>query len=215
VEWLYVVGPGLAALAVGAGSAYLIVRRLDVAILAGVAAVATWLVFLSDWVIYSIGENGPVYYAFSAYAKYRDAVDGFAGLVVGAGYALLAASVVVAGALLARRSRVVWVIAAPAMICATVLPALVPSVLPRVEWGKDRVLYEVPAVAGDACFNYGVEVPGRRAAVRKPTLCVLLRSGIDRDEAWLQLNEAGIEPYDDVDVDAVARAHWLGRPGSL
>ena len=67
-------------------------RRAAVAtaVLAAVAAGATWLVFVVDAIFYAIGENGPEYYDFSAYQEYRDlTTDGLWFVPISLGYAAL------------------------------------------------------------------------------------------------------------------------------
>jgi hypothetical protein len=192
-------------------------RHIGVAILTLVAAVAAWLVFLSDALLYAIGENGPDYYSFSDYVKYRDAQKGVGGWTIGVGYALLAGALVAAAAVVRRRAGPAWAsVIALAAVGAIALPALVPAHLARAERGKDAAFFHTPG-PGDACFLYAVERFGTAETVDpdSPKLCVRLRRHVNATELENELSESGVRPYDEVsegDIDAVATSWWENTP---
>jgi hypothetical protein len=206
---LVVLGSGAVVAAVVGGAAYLLLRRRAIAGLAGVAAAMTWVLFLFESALYSVGEYGPEYYSFSDYVKYRDAIDSVWGVPIGCGYAVLAGALVVVGALLSRRWGRGWALAsAPVVAAAVALPLIVPDVLPRVEYGKDPVFYMSHANPTKACFIYGVERPGfdHDNPPNDPELCLSrLRGRPKVHDLELELNESGVRPY-----DHVPHGHWGG-----
>jgi hypothetical protein len=192
-------------------------RHIGVAILALVAAVAAWLVFLWDALLYAVGENGPDYYSFSDYVKYRDAQQSVGGWAIGVGYALLAGALVAAAAVLRRRAGPVWAaVVALAAVGAIALPAVVPAHLSRAERGKDAAFFHTPG-PGDACFLYAVERFGTAETVdpHSPKLCVRLSRHVSSSELENELSQSGVRPYDAVsegDIDAVSRSWWENTP---
>jgi hypothetical protein len=46
---------------IGAGAAVLVSAAGYFTLLAGIAAAATWVAFVFEWVLYDMRENGPVY----------------------------------------------------------------------------------------------------------------------------------------------------------
>jgi hypothetical protein len=126
VDQLIGIGSGAAVLAAAAG--YFTLRRPGVAVLAGIAAAATWLVFVIEWMVYDTRENGPVYAKSTEYVQYRDAIES-TGLAIGFGYAVLAGVVVIAAGRLGRTHA--WNPGIPAAAIAIALPLLVPAALPR------------------------------------------------------------------------------------
>jgi hypothetical protein len=223
-----------------AGVARLVLRRgvaprrhvTAIALVAGVAGFATWLVFAYDWVVYSLSENGPSYYAFSDYMEYRRAVEGFAGVAIGLGYALLASAAVAGAAFLGRRPGSWWFVPAAFAAAGSIgLPALVPAVLPRAEYGKDRVYYlsrggpyEVPPGVGrpTVCFAYGIERPDGPLPPGEtdPELCLQFRrtpasETLEVYDIADELNESSIRPRDsagDLSIEGleIASADWTG-----
>jgi hypothetical protein len=201
---------------------------LVIAVLAAVAAAGAWLVFLLDGLFYALGENGPTYYDFSPYQRYRDVTASGWFFPISLGYALLAAGLALAAAVVWRRVHpsAGLVIAAAACV-AVVLPGVVPQHLDRVEYGVDPVLH---LAKGDVrsgpdagrftpCFQYSVEgqyLPNGEPAdpTPPPTLCV----HVSGDPSFIrdlerELNAAGIEPHElpsGVEVDGleVGRASW-------
>jgi hypothetical protein len=101
------------------------------AVVAGLAAGATYVVFVADWILYALIENGPDYDSASPYVEYRDATDPPVGFIIAAAYALLAAGLALAAGVAWRRGK-----QAEALVLGTLaflgvaLPALVPSLLP-------------------------------------------------------------------------------------
>jgi hypothetical protein len=193
------------------------------AVLAGVAAGATWLVFVVDAIFYAIGESGPEYYDFSTYQEYRDlTTDGLWFVPISLGYAALTTALALSAAVAWRRVHPFLGVALAAAACvAVVLPAEVPSRLSRVEYGKDAVLYAEPERAGRVeevrgrpmtCIAYGVQgvyLPGADdPAPPEERLCIPVRedailtnpSGRRHYERQTfhrvveELNEAGVRP---------------------
>ncbi len=202
------------------------------AVLAGDATAATWLVFVVDALLYAIGENGPDYYEFSTYEEYRDVANEWPWFAaVALGYAILSAGLTLATAVVWR--RVHPSVGAAITVAATVavaLPGIVPSELPRVEYGKDPVLYSDPERASlvvpvlgrpMVCIAYGVQgvyLPGTLdPAPPQEHLCIPVRESAvrvsptgDRHYDYealyrlvTELNDAGVEPKDSLpDVEA-------------
>jgi hypothetical protein len=73
VDQLIGIGAGAAVLVAAAG--YFTLRRPGVAVLAGIAAGATWVVFVFEWIVYDVRENGPVYAKSTEYVQYREAIE--------------------------------------------------------------------------------------------------------------------------------------------
>jgi hypothetical protein len=211
------------------------------AVLAGVAAAATWGVFLFDSLFYALGENGPEYYEFSTYMEYRDAVNEWPLFIPAAlGYALLTTGLALGAAVVWRRFHPSAGIAVAAAACvAVLLPAIVPSRLSRVEYGKDPVLYTGPENAGKiepvrgrpaVCIGYGVQgiyAPGTPAPPPE-RLCIPVQRDAIRTspngntyfdlntfhEVVHELNEAGIHPPSkptgfEFDGLELDRAQWI------
>lgn len=192
------------------------------AILAAVAAGATWLVFVVEAIFYALGENGPEYYDFSTYQEYRDlTTDGLWFVPISLGYAALTTGLALGAAVAWRRVHPFLGVALAAAACVAVfLPAEVPSRLSRVEYGKDAVLYAEPEAGGRVqevrgrpmtCIAYGVQgvyLPGGDPAPPEERLCIpvskdaILANPSGRRYYELQafhrvveeLNEAGVRP---------------------
>lgn len=137
------------------------------AVLAAVAAGATWLVFVLDTIFYAIGEYGPEYYDFSTYEEYRDLTSSLWFIPISLGYAALTTVLALGAAVAWRRVHASLGVALGVAACvAVVLPAEVPSRLSRVEYGQDPVLYAEPQAGGRieevqgrpmTCIAYGVQ----------------------------------------------------------
>ena len=88
------------------------------AVLAAVAAGATWLVFVVDAIFYAIGENGPEYYDFSTYQEYRDlTTDGLWFVPISLGYAALTTALALGAAAAWRRVHPALGVALGAAAC--------------------------------------------------------------------------------------------------
>jgi hypothetical protein len=239
VTELIVFGPAI----LGAAAVVVIGRRLlaraglegraatVTAVLAGAAAAATWLVFVVDALLYAVGENGPDYYEFSTYEEYRDVANEWPWFAaVALGYAILSAGLTLATAVVWR--RVHPSAGAPIAVAAAVavaLPMIVPGKLPRVEYGKDPVLYSDPQrqsvvepVLGRqmVCIAYGVQgiyQPGTLDPVPpRERLCLPVHesairvspTGVRHYDVTAfyglveELNDAGIEPRETPDLRA-------------
>ena len=164
--------------------------------LAVLAAGAAAFLFLVEQLFYAVGEHEGEYYDFSAYAEYRDAIDGWLGVVAVGGYALLAGALALAAGIAWRRVHpAAGVVLAVAACVAVVLPLEVPGRLDRVEYGVDPVFH--PVRRGSTCLKYSVEgvYPAPPESRTAPTLCL---RGVDRaDDAQKvadQLNEFGFKP---------------------
>ena len=120
------IGAGAAVLVAAAG--YFTLRRPGAAVLAGIAAAATWVVFVFEWVLYDVRENGPVYAKSTEYVQYREAIES-SGLAIGVGYAVLAGVLVIAAGWLGR--GIAWNPGIAAAAIAIALPLIVPAALPR------------------------------------------------------------------------------------
>ena len=160
------------------------------AVLAAVAAGATWLVFVIDAILYAVGENEGEYYDFSAYQEYRDLVtDGLWFIPISLGYAALTTALALGAAVAWRRVHPALGVVLGAAACVAVfLPMEVPSRLSRVEYGQDPVLYAEPGAGGRiqevrgrpmTCIAYGVEgvyPPGATdPAPPRQRLCIPVR----------------------------------------
>ena len=189
-------------------------RRASVvtAVLAAVAAGATWLVFVIDAVLYAVGENEGEYYDFSTYQEYRDlTTDGLWFIPISLGYAALTTALALGAAVAWRRVHPFLGVALGAAACVAVfLPAEVPSRLSRVEYGQDPVLYAEPGAGGRieevrgrpmTCIAYGVQGVYRPATgdpvPPRERLCIPV--GEDYEPQTLhrvveELNEAGVRP---------------------
>jgi hypothetical protein len=175
--------------------------RAGLAVLAGGAAA---FLCLFEQLLYAVGEHEGDYYDFSAYMEYRHALEGWLGIVAAGGYALLAGALALAAGVAWRRVHPAAGAAVALAACvAVILPWEVPSRLERVEYGQDPVLHPVGGgVVG--CFEYSVEgqYPPPPQPQPAPVLC--LRSGRTADAMLArltaeELNDSGIEPYDEVD----------------
>lgn len=205
------------------------VRKLSA--LCAAATVATWLVFLWDGIASALSENGPEFYRWSTYVKYREFVydEWPRAAAVGAGYMALAATLAIVAPLAFRRGKEPLGVLLGGLAClAVALPAMLPALLPRAEWGKDPVFSISPGRISEGgggyppgvCLLYGVQkagepdvqstVPGKVPA----ELCLALhptpeahrltRGPVDFDEPSIYdlanaVNEAGVEPYDELD----------------
>jgi hypothetical protein len=213
---------------------------------AGAAALLSWMVFVVDRVRWSLDDTRPDYYGFSPYMKYRDGLgDTLEGVVAaGTGYALLAGGLTLGAAVaLRRRSPVPAWLLGLAAAGATALPAVVPSILPRSEYGMDPVFKSdelgpylgltppgAAAPVPTACFEHGVE-PFDPSDPGRPKLCLkLIRTpeSLRLVEApWHggllsaledELNSTGATPTEDVGRLEVAglevyEAEWHPPPG--
>jgi hypothetical protein len=201
------------------------------AVLAGLAAGLTWVVFVIEGALYALGENGPEYYDFSAYSEYRELTGDLIWFIpISLGYAALTTALALGAAVVWRRVHPSLGVALAAAACVAVfLPAKVPSELDRVEYGKDRVLHplrdsdrERPYATAPttSCFEYSVEglyPPAPESS--GPVLCLDLRSDgsrVTRVQVADELNDSGLEPYDvpdSVDLDGILLdgARWTGR----
>jgi hypothetical protein len=131
------------------------------------AAVLAWLIFEYDALMYAVSENGPDYYSFSGYMRYRDALkNDFLFVIAGPAYALLAA-VLTLGAVTAqlRHGRGFVLVLAVLACVAVVLPVLVPALLSHEERGHDPIFTAegTPYVSSSSslvivCFKRAVEV---------------------------------------------------------
>jgi hypothetical protein len=188
---LFVFGIGLLAGAGVTAASWQVLRRAFpdarigwAAVLAGVAAAATWVLFSFDWLDYSLDETRPSYYPHSDYVEYRSALDGGAGLAIGLGYALLTGSLVALSEATRRRKGPGWA-SVPVLLAlgAVALPLLVPAALPRAEYGKDPVFHvsdagqvEYQPFFPKVCFFYGVErSPEPVGGPEDPELCLEFR----------------------------------------
>ena len=126
MDQLIGIGAGAAVLVAAAG--YFTLRQPGVAVLAGIAAGATWVVFVFEWIAYDVRENGPVYAKSTEYVQYREAIES-SGVAIGFGYAVLAGVVVIAAGRLRR--GIGWNPGIAAAALAIALPLIVPAALPR------------------------------------------------------------------------------------
>jgi hypothetical protein len=172
--------------------------------LAGLAGAAGFFAFVIEWLLYAVGEHEGDYYNFSTYMEYRQALDSWTGFAAALGYGLLAAGLALAAGVVWRRAGAVAGVALALAACASVtLPFKVPTWLDRVEYGRDPVLHPVGGgVVG--CFEYSVEGLYPPPAQPQPAPVLCLRSGGTADAMLArvtaeELNDAGIEPYDEVD----------------
>lgn len=234
----YPIVAGLLAAAVVAVASGVALRDWRVGLVAGVAAAITWFVFVVDWALYGLSENGPNYYRFSAYVEYRDA----AAVPIGVGYAVVT-GLLVAGAVLAHRRGGLHsdLALAFAAVVSIGLPVAVPAALPRLEYGKDPV-FHVTDVREDAatgrpevCVSYGVQEIGADPSTdaADPNLCVqlpntstaprLVTGGPSPDLGTKPyrlaeaLYESGVRPYDlldnlELDGFEIVYAAWTNPP---
>ncbi len=203
--------------------------RAGLAVLAGGAAA---FLCLFEQLLYAVGEHEGDYYEFSTYEEYRDVANAWPWFAaVALGYASLSAGLTLAAAVAWR--RVHPSAGAPIAVAAAVavaLPMIVPGKLPRVEYGKDPVLYSDPERASlvvpvlgrpMVCIAYGVQgvyLPGTLdPAPPQEHLCIPVRESAvrvsptgDRHYDYealyrlvTELNNAGVEPKDSLpDVEA-------------
>lgn len=228
----------------------LILRRAGVAprrawglgALAATVGVAAAVLFAIDQLDYALTENGPLYYSFSPYVRYRRELVEDHGVLLALAYALAPATLVVGSGLAGRRWRPAGAVLAVAAVVTVALPLFVASALPRSEYGKDAVLHTADLLGSSptagpiwVCLQYGVEGLDETAAAVQapPTLCMELRrtaeairlaseSGPDRDEVSTydiasELNRRGFEPFEvptDLELRGidVVRAYWVGNP---
>jgi hypothetical protein len=249
VEAVLVLG-ALASVVVGLGGAtFISVRRADEegrhhrlrwALVPAFVSLAAWVVFAYDSLVYSIGENGPYYYPFSTYVEYREALRGhLMSAIVGAGYALLAGAISVAAVTFAVRSDRRRASLVAVVTCLAIgLPGLVPSLLPRSEWGRTAVLSVADGgpyvTSGErevtACFEYAVESneTGPQIGPADPVLCLTLGPTVEARDLATQdpMTDSGPSIYDvqndlnsqvtpseiprkiDVDGIEIIDAHW-------
>ncbi len=204
------------------------------AALAGAAAAATWLVFIIDAIFHSLGENGPEYYEFSTYMEYRELANGPSFLAIALGYASVSVGLTLCAAIVWRQIHPsAGLVVAVGACVAVLLPAIVPSRLSRVEYGKDPVLYTDDQAAGRVesilgrpmvCIAYGVQglyvrgsvdpvppkehlcIPVHERAIRTSHLGVRYYDVTAFHRVVDELNESGVEPKDslpDVDVEGL------------
>jgi len=205
---------------------------------AGVAvlALAATIVFGLDQLSYGLSENGPSYYPFSAYMRYREALHGVGATAALVVYAALSAALAVGAVLAHRKRRLVAIPLGLLALASPALPLAVAAGLPRSEYGKDAVLHLAagswPPVSESApiapCFEYSVQTPeysGPGVREVPPTLCVELKltpnarklSNTDDEDRHAtiydvieDLNRQGIKPYDrptDLDLDGIEISH--------
>jgi hypothetical protein len=178
--------------------------------LAVLAAGAAAFLCLFEQLLYAVGEYEGDYYDFSAYVEYRHALEGWLGVAAAGGYALLAGGLALAAGVAWRRVHPVAGAAVAVAAClAVILPWEVPSRLERVEYGQDPVLHPVRGATG--CFEYSVEgrYPSPAQPPPGPVICLQARGTTDAmnaRETAEELNDSGIEPYDEVD-----NAVWTRR----
>src|SRR5215211_4450328 len=133
------------------------------AVAAALAAAGAWGIFAIDGALYALGDTEPTYYDFSAYQQYRDTTSSLWFFPISLGYALFAAGLALAAAVVWKRVHPSAGVALAAAACvAVVLPGIVPTRLDRVEYGVDPVphLADGGLRAGretgraTACFEY-------------------------------------------------------------
>lgn len=208
-----------------------VARRLDpgrvaarrVGLLALGASFAAGAVWFVDVLAYSLNDTGPEYYGFSTYMQYRRTFffpgSRLEGRMYGLwlAYALLPVMLVLLRAVLRDRGRRVshWLL--PLVAGSVLLPAIVPSLLPRSEFGKDEVFFPyappepstTPTQGPRVCFAYGTqdESDVTLQAENAPKLCLRLRKSPQADS----LQE--VDAPDDERASAYDLADELNRQG--
>jgi hypothetical protein len=210
-------------------------RRSTVAAVAAAAAgLAAVVLYGFELLAFALDESGPEYYDWSSYVEYH-ALPAVAAIALLMAYALLPVTLVAAAFAVGARRRAPGFALGAAGIVAAFLPLMVPSWLPDEARGEDAALYSTSRAAERrgpdiaACLPYGID-GGPDSQTRGATVCLYLadtpraRDLLDRDEGGIEmsrladeLNDAGIEPRDDVDHDdleglELERAEWTGQP---
>ncbi len=207
-------------------------RSTVAAILACAAGLAAVVLHGFELLAFALDEGGPEYYDWSTYAEYHE-LPAVAAVALLLAYALLPVTLVAAAFAVGARRRAPGFAIGAVGIVAAFLPLMVPSWLSDEARGEDPALYSTsrpaerrgPDIA--ACLPYGVD-GGPGSQTREATLCLFLSDtpraralldqddgGIEMDRVADELNDAGIEPRNDVDGDDLAglqleRTEWTG-----
>jgi hypothetical protein len=192
-----------------------------------VVAIAGLVVFGFVELAYGLNDTGPEEYPWSPLYRYHHP-HGAVGILVPVGYALVPAALALLAGAVADDRRVRVGLGGLA-VAATLLPAIVPSLLDRSIRGTDPALlserYTSHSVPGGVrvCMKYAVE--GEERAGKPPVLCVVVggrqadeilddsNGEISAEDVASDLNSQGITPREQpktigVDGLKLVSARW-------